>query len=79
METYKNFINGEWVESSSQKRTKNLNPANPSDVIGIVPLSTAEEIQTAISAAQRALPAWRSTPAPEPACWKSRARTGLET
>jgi len=61
---YKNFINGQWVESSSGKTTPNINPANTDDIIGHAPQSTREEAQAAIAAAQGAFPAWRNTPAP---------------
>jgi len=41
-----------------------LNPADTREVLGSVPLSTAEETQRAVAAAQTAFPAWRDTPAP---------------
>ena len=34
METYKNFIGGKWLESSSAKIVNNINPANTDDIIG---------------------------------------------
>src|SRR5436309_206498 len=61
---YKNYINGQWVESSSGKFTPNINPANTDDIIGQAPQSTREEAQAAVAAAQAAFPAWRNTPAP---------------
>ena len=61
---YKNFINGQWVESSSGKSVPNINPANTDDIIGHAPQSTREEAQAAIAAAQAAFPGWRNTPAP---------------
>ena len=51
MDTYRNFIKGEWVESSSQKTTENVNPANTEDVLGLVRLSTREEARRAVEAA----------------------------
>src|SRR5262245_16115008 len=62
--TYRNFIAGEWVASESPKTVPNLNPADTREVLGMVPLSTAEETQRAVAAAQAAFPAWRDTPAP---------------
>jgi alpha-ketoglutaric semialdehyde dehydrogenase len=61
---YKNFINGQWVDSSSGKTIPNINPANTDDIIGYAPQSTREEAQAAIAAAQAAFPGWRNTPAP---------------
>ncbi|HEX8116009.1 MAG TPA: aldehyde dehydrogenase family protein, partial [Pyrinomonadaceae bacterium] len=64
MDTYRNFIKGEWVESSSQKSTENVNPANTEDVLGTVKLSTREEARGAVEAAAEAFRGWRATPAP---------------
>src|SRR6185295_13493256 len=64
METYRNFIKGNWVESASQKTTENVNPADTDDIIGTVRLSTREEARSAVEAAAEAFRAWRSTPAP---------------
>ena len=44
---YKNFINGQWVDSSSGKTIPNINPANTDDIIGHAPQSTREEAQAA--------------------------------
>jgi acyl-CoA reductase-like NAD-dependent aldehyde dehydrogenase len=62
---YKNFINGQWVDTSSGKYVPNTNPANTDDIIGHAPQSTREEAQAAIKAAEAAFPAWRATPAPQ--------------
>ena len=63
--TYKNFIAGEWVDSSSGKYAPNVNPANTDDIIGQTPLSTRDDVKAAIEAAQAAFPAWRAVPAPQ--------------
>lgn len=62
--TYRNFIRGEWVVSESTKTVPNLNPADTRQVLGMVPLSTAEETRRAVGAAMAAFPTWRDTPAP---------------
>ena len=62
--SYQNFINGQWIDSSSGKFTANINPANTDDVIGHAPQSTREEAKAAIQAAEATFPAWRDTPAP---------------
>jgi aldehyde dehydrogenase (NAD+) len=64
METYRNFINGEWVESTSAKTVENTNPADTEDVLGVVRLSTREEAGRAVEAAAEAFRGWRATPAP---------------
>jgi alpha-ketoglutaric semialdehyde dehydrogenase len=61
---YQNFINGQWVDSSSGKTIPNVNPANTDDIIGHAPQSTRDEAKAAIDAAQAAFQAWRNTPAP---------------
>ncbi len=57
----KNYIDGEWVESSSERTLPVENPAT-GEVIGEVPLSTADEVDDAVSAAQEAFEEWRETP-----------------
>src|SRR5215210_2120510 len=64
MATYKNFIGGAWVESTSSKTADNRNPANTDDRIGTVRLATREEARRAVEAASEAFSGWRSTPAP---------------
>src|SRR5712691_10396878 len=64
MLTYKNFINGNWAESSSSKTVNNINPANIDDLLGTVRQATREEARTAVEAAAQAFHSWRATPAP---------------
>src|SRR5437763_14059395 len=64
METYRNFIGGKWVESTSSKTVKNINPANTGDVIGSNRQATREEARAAVEAAAEAFHSWRRTPAP---------------
>lgn len=62
--TYHNYIGGEWVPSKSGEVFENLNPADTRDVIGRFPLSTSEDVNRAVNAAQEAFDRWRHTPAP---------------
>ena len=64
MDTYRNFINGKWVESSSSKTVKNINPANIDDVIGTNRQATREEARAAVEAAAEAFHGWKRTPPP---------------
>lgn len=57
----KNFINGEWVDSQSKEVQEVRNPALE-QVIGEVPMSTAEEVAAAVRSAKDAFPEWRRTP-----------------
>src|SRR6266853_1347467 len=63
-QTCRNFINGQWVESSATRTSERRNPANLDEIVGFAPLSTREETREAIGAARAAFPAWRDTPAP---------------
>ena len=62
--TFKNFINGEWVESRSGKALEDRNPANRDELVGIFPASNEEDVALAVAAAQSAYDKWRLTPAP---------------
>jgi aldehyde dehydrogenase (NAD+) len=64
MIVYRNFINGQWVESSSDKTAQNINPANTNDIIGTIKLSTRAEAREAVEAAYNAFKGWKNTPAP---------------
>jgi len=61
LETLTNFIGGSWVAS---KATEFLDVHNPAtgEVIARTPLSTGEDLDAAVAAAQRAFPGWRDTP-----------------
>ncbi|MCC7124829.1 MAG: aldehyde dehydrogenase family protein [Acidobacteria bacterium] len=59
------FINGEWIHPKSSAITRNINPADTSDVISEFPLATAADVDRAIAAAQAAWAGWRKTPGPE--------------
>ncbi len=65
MDTYRNYINGEWQESAADRTAPNINPANTDDVIGTVRLSTREEARRAVETAAEAFRSWRATPAPQ--------------
>ncbi len=65
IQTYKNYINGEWVKSASGEYFDNINPADTNDVVGRFPKSTAEDVNNAVAAAKNAATKWRRTPAPK--------------
>ena len=61
---YRNFIDGEWVESASGETFENLNPADTRDVVGIFQKSDKADVDAAIDAAKNAFVKWRLVPAP---------------
>src|SRR5947208_1525452 len=61
---FKNFIDGEWVESSTGETFENCNPAYTRDVVGIFQKSGKEDVDAAVDAAKRAFTKWRLVPAP---------------
>ena len=73
MKPIKNYVNGQWVDSKSTEVLDVVNPAT-TEVIGRVPLSTPDEVRTAIQAAKDAFPEWRETPPVNRARYSSRAR-----
>lgn len=62
---FKNFIHGEWVDSSSGLSFEDRNPANTRELIGLFPRSTVDDVDAAVSAAADAFEKWRLTPAPK--------------
>src|SRR3989442_271121 len=56
MQTYDNYIAGEWLAGSSV--TANRNPSNLADIIGEYAQADVEQTKQAIAAAARAFPAW---------------------
>lgn len=64
MVTYRNYIDGKWVESTSSRTATNINPANIDDVLGTIRQATREEAKAAVDSAAEKFPSWRNTPAP---------------
>lgn len=64
VKTFNNYINGEWVPSESGEVFENVNPADTRDIIGRFPLSTQQDVNEAVNAAQQAFPRWKKMPAP---------------
>lgn len=61
VETFNNFINGEWQESLSNKQFYSVNPANTEDIIGFFQASNEQDVQMAIEAADKAFFNWTQT------------------
>ncbi|TBC30659.1 aldehyde dehydrogenase family protein [Rhizobium ruizarguesonis] len=55
MTIYQNLIAGEWVGSNA---TKNVNPSDTNEVVGLYADGSADDTRNAIAAAKAAFPAW---------------------
>ncbi|HEX9426498.1 MAG TPA: aldehyde dehydrogenase family protein [Candidatus Polarisedimenticolia bacterium] len=62
---YRNYIDGEWVESASRRAFDNRSPADRSELIGTFQDSDPTDVAAAVESAQRAFKRWRLTPAPK--------------
>lgn len=58
------FINGQWVDSSSDQTIAVLNPATE-EVITTVPHANEDDVNQAVAAAKEAFPAWNTLPVSE--------------
>ncbi|MEC0123516.1 alpha-ketoglutaric semialdehyde dehydrogenase GucD [Paenibacillus pabuli] len=58
-QTYRNYINGEWVQAVSGESEPSINPANRNEVVGYVPDSGVEDLNRAVAAAKAAAKDWR--------------------
>src|SRR3989338_395987 len=65
IQTFKHFINGEWVDSDSRKAFPSINPANKSEVLGNFQQGTEKDVEKAVEAAQKAFKSWSEMPAPK--------------
>src|SRR5437660_9835179 len=61
---FKNFIDGEWVESSTGATFENRNPADTREVVGLFQKSAKADVDAAVEAARQAFAKWRLVPAP---------------
>jgi betaine-aldehyde dehydrogenase len=58
------LIGGEWTDSGSSATLPTINPAT-GEVLGVVSLADAADVDRAVRAAHAAQPAWAATPGPE--------------
>ena len=61
---FRNFIDGEWVESQGGATFEDRNPADNREVVGIFQRSNKADVEAAVDAAKRAFAKWRLVPAP---------------
>jgi alpha-ketoglutaric semialdehyde dehydrogenase len=78
VETFNNYINGEWTESLSKKTFNSFNPANVEEVVGIFQASNEQDVLHAIDAAINAFPGWAMTAPSKRAAILNKAASILE-
>ena len=61
---YKNFIDGEWIDSTTGETFEDRNPADIREVVAIFQRSAKADVDAAVDAAKRAFERWRLVPAP---------------
>ncbi|MDJ0798683.1 MAG: aldehyde dehydrogenase family protein [Calothrix sp. MO_167.B12] len=59
-----NFINGEWVQSTTGATLESRNPSDRREVVATFPASSKIDVDTAVSSARQAYRSWRLIPAP---------------
>lgn len=59
------YINGAWYQPDNQRTIRNVNPADPSEVIAEFPAATASCVKRAVGGAKAAFQSWSKVPAPE--------------
>ena len=59
------YINGKWFHPASKQLVRNINPADPTDIIAEFPAATGKDVQAAVEAAESTFPQWKNTPGPE--------------
>jgi acyl-CoA reductase-like NAD-dependent aldehyde dehydrogenase len=59
------YVDGKWFHPKSSRLVRNINPADPDDVLAEFPCATADDVGRAINAAQAAFRSWKRTPGPE--------------
>lgn len=62
VQTYKNLINGVWVDSVSGETFESMNPARASEAVARFQASTEADVIQAMEAAAQAFAGWRATP-----------------
>lgn len=58
-QVFGNYMNGSWQQTIEEQLQKSINPAHKQEVVGWLPVSTAEDLEAAIDSAQQAKHSWR--------------------
>ncbi|ELZ05433.1 2,5-dioxovalerate dehydrogenase [Natrialba asiatica] len=62
---YRNYVDGEWIESRAGETFEVRNPADTGDIVGEFQASTSADTDAAVEAAVGAQTEWATTPGPE--------------
>jgi acyl-CoA reductase-like NAD-dependent aldehyde dehydrogenase len=57
--TYLNYINGEWLQASTDRVDASINPGNKHEIVGYVQKSGKEDLDHAVAAAKKAQVQWK--------------------
>jgi len=60
LKTFRNYINGQWMDAGTRDTFEQRNPSRLSEVTGLFPLSSKEDTVFAIEAAQSAFLKWKA-------------------
>lgn len=74
---FQNYVQGQWVSSGDGKTFKQCNPADLTEVTGLWPLSTQNDVRKAAEAARGGFPGWSGKTAYERAEYLKRAFRAL--
>ncbi|MBO0774285.1 MAG: aldehyde dehydrogenase family protein, partial [Actinobacteria bacterium] len=74
----RNWIGGQWTDTSFDRRYDLVNPST-GEVFATAPLSTATEVDAAVSSAADAFPGWRDATPAERSLALLRIADGLES
>jgi len=78
VKSYLNYVNGEWMQATTQEVEPSINPAKKSEIVGYVQKSGKADLNAAVSAAKTAQSKWRKLSAPARGDYLYRAANALE-
>jgi acyl-CoA reductase-like NAD-dependent aldehyde dehydrogenase len=64
VKTYLNYINGEWISSSTNKVDASINPANKNEIVGYIQKSSKDDLDKAVASAKAAHTKWKKLSGP---------------
>ncbi|CAM4225133.1 aldehyde dehydrogenase (NAD+) [Paenibacillus endophyticus] len=78
LQNYSNYIGGAWLPPQRGESTTSVNPADRNEVVGCVPLSTREDLEMAVSAANAERGSWRKLSGAQRGAFLYKAADALE-
>ncbi|MDF2835455.1 MAG: NAD-dependent aldehyde dehydrogenase [Paenibacillus sp.] len=78
LRNYENYIGGAWVAPQHGETTTSVNPANRNEAVGRIPLSTREDLDMAVAAANAARATWRKLSGAQRGAFLYKAADALE-